>query len=136
MTNNQVILQSRNVDHYVIKALIRNDPDYFYTQELQLRKEMGFSPFKHWVQITARAKIEASALECVSLFYKELLKTTDKTYVLTQPKADGMARKRGQYRFNVMVQGDDIVVTMDVVKAALAKVKRPSRVIVTLNVDP
>ncbi len=135
MASKQFFVQSRNLDHYVIKSLVRDDAQGFYDQELALRKEMGFAPFKHWVEIMCRSRIEKSAQEFAQLVYNELIASKGKAYVVAKPAPDAIFKKRDQFRFNVMVQGDAVIPTMDVVKAALAKVKRSGRVIVTLNVD-
>ena len=43
-----------------------------------MRKELGFCPFKHWIQITLRAKSEKSAQETAGQVYNQLNKTVSK----------------------------------------------------------
>ena len=58
-----VFIQTRNSSHYVLQSLSRGDIKNFYDEELKLRKEFGFSPFKHWVKINWRGKVEKSTHE-------------------------------------------------------------------------
>ena len=58
MTLERVFIQTRDINHYVVKSLKANDSKGFYDEELRMRKEFGFSPFKHWVKITLRASLK------------------------------------------------------------------------------
>ena len=46
MTIERVFIQTRNINHYVIESLKANDSKGFYDEELRMRKEFGFCPFK------------------------------------------------------------------------------------------
>ena len=136
MTLERVFIQTRDINHYVVKSLKANDSQGFYDEELRLRKEFGFSPFKHWVKITLRARSEKSAQETSAQVYNQLKKTAPAHYAVMPPLADGVARRRDQFLFNVMVQADQVRGAVAFIKSALGQIKRPSRVCVTLNVDP
>ncbi len=135
MATSHLFVQTRNNEHYVIKSLIRQDLELYYEEELALRKELGFAPFKHWVRLMLRSKNEKIAQEMAQAVYNELITGAGKQFTVMSPAPDAVFKKRDQYRYNLSVQGEEVVATMDLVKAALAKVKRYSRVIVTLNVD-
>jgi len=136
MAQDAVFIQTRNRDHYVLQNLSRGKIKEFYDEELRLRKELGFSPFKHWVKISWRGKSEKPAREAAAQVYNALSKSSPKMYTVTPPLADAVGRKRDQFRFNVMVQADHVPPAVAFIKSTLAQIKRPSRVIVTLNVDP
>ena len=68
--------------------------------------------------------------------YNVLSKSAPKNYTITPPLADAVGRKRDQFRFNVMAQANGVVPAVAFIKSTLAKIKRRSRVVVTLNVDP
>ena len=63
MALESVFIQTRNSNHYVLQSLSRGKIQDFYDEELKLRKEFGFSPFKHWVKISWRGKSEKSTQE-------------------------------------------------------------------------
>ncbi|MDE2231795.1 MAG: hypothetical protein KGJ95_07020 [Candidatus Omnitrophica bacterium] len=131
-----VFIQTRNVSHYVLGHLSRGDIKGFYDEELALRRELGFSPFKHWIRVSWRGAGEKSTHKAASHVYNELSKAAPEGCVVTSPLADEVARKRDLFRFNVMVQADDVPAAVAFIKAGLSRVKRPGGVIVTINVDP
>jgi primosomal protein N' len=136
MAIESVFIQTRNSNHYVLQHLSRGDCQGFYDEELKLRKEFGFSPFKHWVKISWRGKVEKSTREAASQVYNVLSKSVGENDTVTPPLADAVGRKRDQFRFNVMVQTNVVAPAVALIKASIAQIKRPSRVIVTMNVDP
>jgi len=136
MTLERVFIQTRNIDHYVIKSLKSNDSQKFYDEELKMRKELGFCPFKHWIKITLRAKSEEFAQETAGQVYNQLSQMVPENCSVMPPLADTMTRKRDQFLFSVMVQADQVTSTMALIRAALGQVKRRSRGLFALNVDP
>jgi primosomal protein N' (replication factor Y) len=131
-----VFIQARNINHYVLQSLSSGKIKDFYDEEMKLRKELGFSPFKHWVRISWRGKSEKSTHQAAWQVYNELNKSASGDYTVTPPLADAIGRKRDQFRFNVMVQANHAPDAVLFIKSTLAQIKRPSRVIVTMNVDP
>jgi primosomal protein N' (replication factor Y) len=132
-----VFIQTRNSDHYVLQSLSSGKVEKFYNEELKLRKELGFSPFKHWVKISWRGKSEKSTHQAAQQAYNELSKSLSKKgCVITPPLADAVIRKRDQFRFNVMVQADEVPQAVAFIRSVLGQIKRHSKVIITMNVDP
>ena len=131
-----VFIQTRNSNHYVLQSLSRGETQGFYDEELKLRKEFGFSPFKHWVKISWRGKSEKSTHQAAGEVYNALSKSAPENFTITPPLADTVGRKRDQFRFNVMVQANHVPQAVAFIKSTLTKIKRPSRVIVTFNIDP
>jgi primosomal protein N' (replication factor Y) len=136
MAHEGVFIQTRNSKHYVLQSLSHGKTQDFYGEELKLRKEFGFSPFKHWVKISWRGKTEKITREQAQETYNALSKSAHGNFTITPPLADAVGRKRDQFRFNVMVQADQVSPAVAFIKSALVKIKRRSRVIVTFNVDP
>ena len=69
MALDAVFIQTRNSNHYVLQSLSRGKTRDFYDEELKLRKEFGFSPFKHWVKISWRGKSEKSTHQAAEEVY-------------------------------------------------------------------
>jgi primosomal protein N' (replication factor Y) len=136
MTSESVFIQTRNGKHYVLQSLSRGKINDFYDEEMSLRKEFGFSPFKHWVRMSWRGKSEKSTQEASQQVYNGLNGSLPDKFTVTPPLADAVGRKRGQFRFNVMVQANDVPQAVAFIKSTLAGIKRPSRVILTFNIDP
>lgn len=137
MAAQSVFIQTRNSHHYVIENLCKNKIEGFYEEELKLRRELGFSPFKHWVKISWRGKIEKTTQEMAQQAYNILSKSvSDEDFIITPPLVDTVGRKRNQFRLNVMVQAQDVPKAVAFIKSTLAKIRRRGKVIVTINVDP
>lgn len=137
MVHDEVFIQTRNISHYVLQSLSRGNGKDFYDEEIKLRKEFGVSPFKHWVKVSWRGKSEKTTQEQAQQVYNVLSRRSSNAgFDITPPLADAVGRKRDQFRFNVMVQADQVPPAVALVRSALAEIKRRSRVIVTLNVDP
>lgn len=137
MVLEEVFIQTRHISHYVLQSLSRGKTQDFYDEELKLRKEFGFSPFKHWVKINWRGKVEKSAHQAAEEVYNALSRSsTQMKCVITPPLADAVGRKRDQFRYNVMVQADQAAQAVVLIKTTLAQLKRRGKVIVTMNVDP
>jgi len=50
-TTAPVIVQTYNPEHIVLTSLTNNQPDKFYSQEIQQRKEIGYPPFTSLVKL-------------------------------------------------------------------------------------
>ncbi len=134
MAQQQFIVQTRNPHHPVAKALSCGLPPVFYEEELKLRKELGASPFGHWVVVRARAQNLKSVQGFMSEFYKGL-QSTIKGATCTEPMADWPAKLRDQHRLRLQVQGSHIYDMLKYIRQAVAGVKNRSRVTFTLDVD-
>jgi len=135
-SEDKVIIQTRNPGHYVFQNLSKAKIENFYQEELKLRQEFGFSPFKHWIKLSWRGKSEKLTQQNSQEAYNALVEKKDDSLHLTPPMPDAVGRKRDQFRFNVMVQADEVPGTIQVVKTILSKIKRRRGVIATMNVDP
>lgn len=134
MTDN-LLIQTRNLDHFVFKALTSDDVNYFYHEELSLRKELGFSPFYHWVALKIRSKTEKIAHGFAQEVYNKLKSKQSDMITVSTPTADVPAKVRDQFRFKVMVGSKAVVHCISRIKEALGSLKR-SRVIITIDIDP
>ena len=59
----KLLVQTRMMDNYVLRAVSRNDFDGFYKKELELRKELGLPPYRHLVAIGLRGVNEDFVFE-------------------------------------------------------------------------
>ena len=136
MAQKTLIVQTRNSDHHVVRALAADDLKLFYDGEIRLRKELGFSPFAHWAVVTARGRQEKSVLKFSGDVYN-VLSGLAVPGVNVLPVEPGMpAKMRDQYRFRVLLQGPRPQDLVAVIRQGLAMIKRSGRLIVTIEIDP
>jgi primosomal protein N' (replication factor Y) len=136
MTLERVFIQTRNINHYVIESLKSHDDRRFFDDELRMRKEFGFCPFKHWIKISLRARSEKLAQEAAAQVYNQLKQTVPENCGVMPALADTLTRRRGQFLFSVMVQAEQVIPAVAFIKFALGQIKNRSRVFVAVNVDP
>ncbi len=136
MAQDKLVVQTRLMDHYCIKAALKMDFKFFYKKEMSLRRELGFPPFKHLVAITLRGIKEETVLEQADSFYTHLGKIAAKDIDMLEPQPDMLPKLRDKYRFTIMLKGKSVPHLLKFIKEGLKDFKRKSGVIVTVNVDP
>lgn len=132
----KMMIQTRFIDNYCLKAIRNLDFTNFYENELNLRRELNFPPFKHLVSVGLRSiKEDIVFLQANNLFEK--MQSMDKGDVeLLEPHPDGVPKLRGKYRMNIMLKGESVKQLLSFIKEALKGFKRKRNVIITINVDP
>lgn len=132
----QMMVQTHNLDHHVPTSLKADDAALFYAEELRLREELDFAPFYHWIAVAVRARMEKAA-EAYAQEIHDVLKLNAQADVRVVPAVpDTPSKLRDKYRFKVMVGSRDVPLAVRFIKNTLSAMKRPSKIIVTLNVDP
>ncbi len=129
-------VQTRLRDSYALKAILRQDRGYFYKNELEVRKEMGFPPYGHLISIGMRSIKEEAAFEQCSQLYDTMNAMDQDDIQVFDPQADVVPKLRDKYRFVLLAQGKSIKRMLAFIKEAIKKSKRKRGVITTINVDP
>lgn len=103
-----VILQTYNPSHYVIRAAARQDYDSFYNMEVKYRKLLNFPPFTKLLKITSFNESEQKAKEKADRIYswlkQEIQSYPDKISV-TEPFSEPIRRVRNLYYFSILIKG-------------------------------
>lgn len=97
-----VFIQTSLPNHYVLRAVLRNDPESFYREEMDLRLAVGYPPFTHLVRIGFQSRrlplVEAAAQEAAE---KCRLQTGIE---VLGPAPAPMNRIRGEYRYHLLLK--------------------------------
>jgi len=136
MSTKKLIVQTKMADHYCIKAASKMNFQTFYREELKLRKEIGFPPYKHLVSVGIRGKKEEAVLDYSQKLYNKLQKHLPKALDIMEPHPDGVPKMRDQYRYSIMCKGKSVNKIVSFVKKQLKDTRKNAGIIVTLNVDP
>lgn len=132
----QVMVQTQNPQHHVLKALRTDDAPAFYRDELDLRRELHFSPFYHWAAVVIRSRDKKNAQQTGQDVYNQCCRLRPGDAIQVQAVVpDTPAKLRDQYRFKVMVGGAQVEGIVAVIKTALAAIKK-TKAIITINIDP
>ncbi|MDP3371550.1 MAG: primosomal protein N' [Candidatus Paracaedibacteraceae bacterium] len=129
-----VILQTREPEHPLFKALKAYDRDVFYETELEERKMLAMPPFYRLISITVSSLREDILQEtCRQLSYH--IPHTDDIDVLG-PAPSALYRLRSRYRMRFLIKGDRKQNLQAFTKAWLSEVKLPNAVQLHVDVDP
>jgi primosomal protein N' (replication factor Y) len=129
-----VMMQTRNPDDAVMKALLLGDRDAFYEQEIGFRERTNSPPY---------GRLAAIILSGVE---GDLVREIGRTLSKAAPAARGVKvwgptpafyhLLRGQTRERLLVQAEKSVDIQNYMRAWLAAVKIPNAVRVTVDIDP
>jgi len=105
----EVVLQTFDPDHYVIRAAAGHDYKGFYKQELEYRRELGYPPFLKIVRLEIRDKNPKSAEKKARIYTATLQGWIKKegfqsTY-LVGPTPAYFSKIRGEWRWQILVKG-------------------------------
>jgi primosomal protein N' (replication factor Y) len=106
----RVILQTYEPDHYAIRAAGRHDYVAFSRQELRLRAELGYPPFKRLVRLIYRdvsaPRAERETRRMAGLL-TNTIRETQQRVDLIGPAPCFFSRIRGHYRWQILLRGND-----------------------------
>ncbi len=135
LTSKKIIIQSANANHHCFQALIKNDPELFYQQELKQRKQLNFAPFKHMILLKLRGanldKVKQAAQDLFQSFSK--IKTSNLKVISLNPGQP--AQLRGNFYYQILMRTSSVEKASHFLKLHL-KNEHYSGIIITVDVDP
>ena len=109
----QVILQTFQPDHPVIRVASRHDYAGFYEQELAGRRALGYPPFGRLVRLEYRhrenERAEAEAKKTVSRLKYRIDAEGRRQTTLVGPVPCFFSKLRGEYRWQIVLRGPNPV---------------------------
>ncbi len=136
MATEKFFVQTRLLGHYCLKAAAEMDFNFFYKEELRLRKELGLPPFRALLLLKLRGLKEETVLERSQTFFEELNVCKQGDMEISDPYPDAIVKLRDQYRYNIMLKGETSPQLLMLAKTVLKSFKRKRGVIVSIYVDP
>jgi primosomal protein N' (replication factor Y) len=131
----KVIIQTYAPNNYTILTASQGDYEKFYTEEIKLRRELGFPPITHIVSITLRGKKEEKVKDAAKILTKRI-KLKNKKIALFGPAPAILSKVRGNFRWNIILKArrrEEICATL---RPIFRRIKKPSGVIIVVDVDP
>jgi primosomal protein N' (replication factor Y) len=135
----EVILQSYDPDHPALRCAAAQDFEMFYEQEAAERRELGYPPFGHLVEIEVRGAKKERVMREIGALKTALAPIARRMGVeLLGPAPKPIARIQGADRWHILVRSGSRSAIQSFLKSALPIVrgKRPSSVHVAVDVDP
>ena len=107
----QVILQTFQPEHYVIRAAAQHSYREFYQRELDFRRKLGYPPFSKVVRLEFRhsdsVAAENSARQLSDEIHKWLAEAGDNSTEMIGPAPCFFQRIGGLYRWQIVLRGPD-----------------------------
>lgn len=135
----RVLVQTFNPDHPAIRAAVRHDYKGFAGLELPIREMLHYPPYASMVRLVIRGPVEAVASEFSNLLAQRLaaaLARCEANARVLGPAPAPFPRLRGNYRFQIQIQGLDGDKLRAAVRQTAAEVVAPDEVQWIIDVDP
>lgn len=108
----EVIIQTYNPEHYSIVAAAAHDFQGFFRQEIELRRELGYPPFGHLLNLTLSSRDEVALSAAADSLAARLLESRQNgnmaEITLLGPCPPPLARLRGVHRRQITLRGPAI----------------------------
>jgi primosomal protein N' (replication factor Y) len=142
----RVIIQTFSPDHPAILAAARHDYRTFVTQELPMRKLLGYPPYTKMIRIVIRGENETKThtfavefAEHLKTFLSASLSTSatnPASFRILGPAPAPFAKLRGFYRFHIHLHGNNGEYLRDSVRSVSLAMKTPTEVQWIIDIDP
>jgi len=132
----KVIIQSFTPEHYAIQAAGKHDYEGFYRQELVHRQELNYPPFSQLIGLIIAGEDGSVTAKVAGELGRELKAQAKAQAQVLGPAPAVLSRLRGEFRYRILLKGQDVAAMRQSVHAALEKVVVPSDVKVIVDVDP
>ncbi len=69
--NAKIIIQTFSIENYIVKSIIENNPNIFYKEELDFRKNFSYPPFVDLIKLSVLEKSEKRRKAKLKKFIKK-----------------------------------------------------------------
>ena len=135
LTSKKIIIQSANVNHHCFQALIKNDPQLFYKEELKQRKQLNFAPFKHMLLVRLRGENLGKVKQAASDLFANLNKIKTSSLKMLSLNPGQPAQLRGNFYYQILMRASSVQKASHFLKLHLRETHF-SGIIVSVDVDP
>ncbi|MGD0652316.1 MAG: primosomal protein N' [Verrucomicrobiia bacterium] len=132
----EVIVQSFTPYHGAVQYARQHDYLGFYEQEIEFRQQLRYPPITRLVCITVRGRSEDKAKFVAEALARDLKKQAAPDVLMGGPTPAPLAKIQNQYRFQIILRGEQIVRLTEAVGRVASSTKLPDDVNMTIDVDP
>ncbi len=135
----RVLVQTFSPDHPAIVAAVRHDFLAFAAGELPTRQAYRYPPFGAMIRLVVRGPAESAAGQLADEIAQRLRAALETAEVETRvlgPAPAPIAKLRGNFRFQIQLQGPDGAALRQAVRTATDGLKPPDNIQWIVDVDP
>ena len=134
--NGEVIIQTSMPDHFAIKAACHHSYREFFDREIESRRLFNYPPILRMVAVTVRAKKPEAARDSANAIVKESTEEPHPGIEILGPVEAPVKKAKGDFRYQIFLKSTRVSAMTHLVASLLQRVKLPSAVRVSADVDP
>ena len=100
----KVIIQTYNPTNYVYIAVTKNDYEYFFNYEMNIRKQLMYPPYYYICNLTMISDSFEKSRDTANTIKKYLDSNLDSSYIVLGPSVASIVKLKNKYRFNIMIK--------------------------------
>ncbi len=131
----EVIIQTYTPHAAAIQYARRHDTDGFAENELGLRQQFNFPPFRHLSVLTVRSVQEELADFSLRTLHKRLLGVLPHGVEITEPAPAPIPKAHGQFRFQCTINALSARTVADIVSREISRLNVGVDITITLDID-
>lgn len=116
----RVVVQTYQPDHYSLLAARTHDYDSFYEQEIGFRRQMEYPPFSSLIHMVLSGPEEGPVTQTAQTI-ADLLRAQQFSGTILGPGPAPLAKLRGQFRYHLLLKGDDLHAMAREARSAFAR---------------
>jgi primosomal protein N' (replication factor Y) len=115
----RVIIQTFNPEHYSIVPVASGQQDSFFPQEMEFRREAGYPPFSHLINLVFSSPSEEHGREAAREMQRRLSALLPDDCRLLGPAPAPISRLKGRHRHHLIVKTPAIELAAEALREAL-----------------
>ncbi len=135
LTSKTMIIQSANANHHCFQALVKNDPQLFYKEELKQRKQLELPPFKHMILLKVRGLSLENVKKASADLFAKLNGLKSNSIKILSLNPGQPPKLRGKFYYQVLMRASSVEKASRFLKLHL-KEWHYSGIMVSVDVDP
>ncbi len=135
----KIIIQSFDVNHPSLQAMISNVEDHFYKEEIVRRKKASLPPFSKQIAITVSSDSDERALDCMKIIKNnadEFMQHFEDKIAILGPSPELIFYLKRQYHYKLLLQCVKINTLREFTKQIVSTVKQSTNVKIKIDVNP
>ncbi len=120
----RVIIQTFNPEHYSIVPVAAGRQDSFYPQEMQFRRDAGYPPFSHLVNLVFSSPSEEAVREAAGEMERRLAGLLPGECRLLGPAPAPISRLKGRHRYHLIIKSPNLGLSATALREALPDFER------------
>ncbi|ETZ18052.1 Primosomal protein N' [Borrelia duttonii CR2A] len=101
-SDNTIIIQTKNPNYYAIKYAYEGKYEEFYQEEIKIRKELNYPPFRKIIRIVVRSQKQEAAKHKCSEFFDISQEFVNDDIEYIGPSKAPMSKISKYYRYNIL----------------------------------